>query len=189
MSSTQTIQLSTVLDRIAIQEAISCYARGVDRNDPELMRAAFHADAQLTMGTSKSLQTVDQFVAGIQAGWERFRAWGMHHTMNQHIELDGTVAHAETYYLALMRLKPGCEPPAFFPRDASANPALLWMMGGRYFDRLEQREDDWRIAFRLGSVEYLASSDATATKSMLEMIGDIARRDRSDPTYERPLQR
>jgi hypothetical protein len=174
-----------LLDRGAIQQVIGRYARGVDRNDPDLMRSAFHSDALL----SKQRQTVDQFVTGIQAGWGRFRAWAMHYTMNQTIDLEGDVAHAETYYLAVIRLKPGCEPPPYLPKDAGNDPSKLWFIGGRYCDRLEKREGRWRIAFRLGTMEWLMPGDGSATSPMLKLIGDVARPDSSDPSYERPLRR
>jgi len=181
--------IEELIARMAIQKAIGSYARGVDRNDPEIMRAAFHSDARLAMGTASQTQSVDQFIAGIQGGWERFRAWGMHYTMNQTIDLDGDTAHSETYYLAVMKLKDGCEPPAFLPKEAAQDGSAMWWIGGRYNDRLEKRDGEWRIAVRLGSLEWLMKGDTSATPPMLDMIGDIARRDRSDPSYERPLIR
>jgi hypothetical protein len=185
-----TEDIATLLDRAAIAQAIGRYARGVDRNDADLMRSAFHSDAKMTMGSSKSLQTVDQFVAGIQAGWQRFRAWGSHYTMNQTIDFNGDVAHAETYYMAVLRIRAGCEsPPPFLPKDAGNDPTKLWFMGGRYCDRLEKRADQWGIAFRLGTLEWLMQGDGSPTMPMLQLIGDVARQDRSDPSYERPLQR
>lgn len=183
-------RMAALLDRSAIELAIGHYARGVDRNDADLMRSAFHADAKLTMGTSKNLQTVNQFVAAIQAGWQKFRAWGMHYTMNQTIDVNGDTAHAETYYMALMRVKQGCDqPPPYLPKDAGDHPARIWFMGGRYCDRLEKRNGEWLISFRLGNMEWLAPGDGSPSLPMLQLIGDIARRDRSDPSYERPLTR
>ncbi len=189
MSGELAPELVEIAARTAIQKAIGAYARGVDRNDPDIMRKAFHADAVLTMGTGAHTQSVDQFVAGIQGGWERIRAWGMHYTMNQTIDVDGDAAHAETYYMAVMQLKDGAEPPPFLPRDAGAVPGTIWWMGGRYHDRLEKRGGDWRIAVRLGSLEWLMKGDMSATPAMLDLIGDISRRDRTDPSYERPLER
>jgi hypothetical protein len=177
--------LRFLLDRGAIQQVIGRYARGVDRNDAELLRSAFHNDALL----GNNRQTVDQFVAGIQAGWQRFRAWAMHYTMNQTIDVDDKIAHSETYYIAVIRLKPGCEPPPYLPKDAGNDPTRLWFIGGRYCDRLEKREGHWRIAFRLGTMEWLMPGDGSPTMPMLQLIGDIARQDQSDPSYERPLKR
>jgi hypothetical protein len=189
MQTTIDDQVAVLLERSAIEQAIGCYARGVDRNDADLMRSAFHGDAQMTMGTNKNLTTLDQFVAGIQAGWQRFRAWGMHYTMNQTIDIDGAIAHAETYYIAVIRLKQGCEAPPFLPKDAGNDPTKLWFMGGRYCDRVEKRGGQWRIAFRLGNMEWLMPGDGSPTFPMLQLIGNIARQDRSDPSYERPLGR
>jgi hypothetical protein len=177
--------LELLLDRSAIQQVIGRYARGVDRNDADLLRSAFHSDALL----GKNRQTVDQFTAGIQAGWQQFRAWAMHYTVNQTIDIDDKTAHSETYYMAVIRLKPGCEPPPYLPKDAGNDPTKLWFIGGRYCDRLEKREGYWRIAFRLGTMEWLMPGVGSPTMPMLELIGDIARRDRSDPSYERPLKR
>jgi hypothetical protein len=185
MGATTHENMSALWDRFAIKRVIGAYARGVDRNDAELMRSAFHPDARV----SKSLQTVDQYVAGIQAGWQRFRAQAMHCTMNQTIDIDGDTAHAETYYLAIISLKSGCEPPQYLPADAGNDPTKLWFIGGRYCDRLEKRDSEWRIAFRMGTMEALMPGDGSPTKSMLQLVGDIARQDRSDPSYERLLSR
>jgi hypothetical protein len=94
----------------------------------------------------------------------------MHFVGTQVIEIEGDVAWAETYCLALHRLRPVAGAPA---KD-KVRPV-------RYCDRLERREGEWRIAHRVcvyepGRVEPLGAEP-------LAPVG--AARDRSDPAYVR----
>src|SRR3546814_8807643 len=61
-----------------------------------------------------------------------------HSLLNNTVEIDGDSAHSETYYLFVAR-----------NRDES-----LWMAGGRYIDRLERRDGEWKIALRTNLIEW-----------------------------------
>src|SRR3546814_6697838 len=84
-------------DKQKIREVVTRYCRGVDRMDRDLFLSAYHPDAIDDHG----------FVV---AGPEAFWAWVHHYhttaqSTHQHIitnhscELDGNIAHAETYWL------------------------------------------------------------------------------------------
>jgi SnoaL-like domain len=59
----------------------------------------------------------------------------MHNICNVLIELDGDIARCESYVIVIVRL----------PQDEGA---MDWMHAGRYVDRFERRNGEWRIAYR-----------------------------------------
>jgi hypothetical protein len=63
-------------------------------------------------------------------------------------------------------------------------------MCGRYLDRLERREGTWRIAVRRATVELAFTADARLLQSSYFTAQgyETGRRDRSDASYERPLE-
>jgi hypothetical protein len=173
-------------DRQAILDCLMRYSRGVDRLDRELILSAYHPDA---------IDDHGMFVGDR----EEFADWviGMHsstHLSQQHClfnhscELDGKVAHTETYYM--------------FAGMNRVGPPLV-VSGGRYIDRFEKRDGRWAIAARLcirdwAPVEETPDpqdpSTLTAVRSalpagLLEFMrtGPLSTRDRDDPSYQRPL--
>jgi hypothetical protein len=94
----------------------------------------------------------------------------MHFLGTQVIEVDGDVAWAETYCLALHRL-----------RAIDGEPARDKVRPVRYCDRLERREGEWRIAHRV--VVYEPGRIDPLSDELLAASGGS--RDRSDPAYAR----
>lgn len=184
MTDEQARQLQVLVDRQAIHDVLMRYSRGVDRLDRELILSVYHPDAIDDHGV---------FVGGPAA----FADWviGMHsrlHQSHQHcqfnssVDLDGDVAHAETYYM-------------FAGMNQSGTP--LAMSGGRYIDRLEKRDGRWAIATRVCVRDWAPLTDlppvldqSTMTVVNLDdrtrrmmLQGRQPRRDRTDPSYDRPL--
>jgi ketosteroid isomerase-like protein len=164
--------LKNLIDRQAILDCMRRYCRGVDRRDHELIRSVYHADA------------IDDHGAFV-GGREEFIEWGrlrnetgpistQHHITNHSCEIDGDVAHAETYYIFNAR-----------NRDETVAEA-----GGRYLDRLERRDGEWRIAHRYCTVEWAGTVNAGpipfADIPDVEANGTPSR-SRDDPSYRRPL--
>ena len=165
--------LRELLDRQAIHDCIVRYCRGVDRMDRELIISAYHPDAIDDHGL---------FVGGPEAFADHFLAFhGEQQTGTQHIisnhfcELAGDTAHCETYWLFAAMNRQG--------------PALS-LGGGRYLDRMERRNGRWAIAARKCLMDWQGQPgeyDLTAEQLRTAMGAGIAARDRSDPSYERPL--
>lgn len=160
-------------DRQKIREVVTNYCRGVDRMDKDLLMSCYHPDAIDDHGF---------FVDGPEAFWD----WVNHYHNNaqvthQHIitnhtcDLDGDVAHSETYW---------------FFAGMDAKTFALTLGGGRYLDRMEKREGTWRIAARKCVSEWggvpTESKIAPEYHAMLRESGVVAR-DKSDSSYERPL--
>jgi hypothetical protein len=161
--------LQALLDRQAIADCVLRYTRGVDRADEELIRSAFFPDAIDHHGATV-VGTVDDFLAAWLPRLEN-RHRGQHYITNQSIDLDGDEAHVETYWLVI--LKPVGEDEGD-------------LIGGRYLDRFERRDGEWRIAKRVVVHEWHSRLDFTPMKTETRTDG-WTRRDRSDLSYTRPL--
>jgi ketosteroid isomerase-like protein len=174
-------------DRQAIHDCILRYSRGVDRLDRELLLSVYHPDAVDDHG---------MFVGGP----EEFADWALdmhrsthlsqqHCIFNHSCDLDGDVAHTETYYM-------------FVGMNRTGAPFVV--SGGRYVDRFERRAGRWAIAARVCIRDWAPvdqtpdmsdPSTLTAIRSTLSpdvvafMSGSgLPRRDRTDPSYDRPLR-
>lgn len=160
-------------DKQKIREAVTRYCRGVDRMDREMFLSAYHPDAVDDHGF---------FVGGPEDFWRwvsryhtNAQATHQHAITNHFCELDGDTAHCETYYL-------------FAGMDAKDG--TLSFGGGRYIDRMEKRDGEWRIAARKCVSEWggvpTQSKVPPQFMAMLRESGVVAR-DRSDSSYERPM--
>ena len=98
-----------------------------------------------------------------------------HYLMNPTIEVNGDVAHAETYYLFVGR---------YPDRDTP-----LTMVGGRYVDRLDRHADRWAIGRRVCTAEWRTTPSShlpdRGTPPIVPAI--IVSHDRDDVSYMRPL--
>ena len=165
-------RLERGLDRQEILDCLTRFSRGMDRFDRALFLSAFHADATIAAG---------DFVGGPEAlyDWARDlhdegQSATMHNLLNFTCEIDGDTAHTETYYLFVGR-----------NRDETN-----WTAGGRYVDRLERRDGDWRIATRCNAVEW--SGLVPTLPLPFADVPDIdgngpSTRDPEDLSYRRPL--
>jgi SnoaL-like domain len=172
MDADQLAQFERLLTRQEITDCLTRFCRGMDRFDRDLFLSAFHPDAQIAVG---------DFVGGPADLYDwahTMHAQGQiatqHNLLNNTCDIDCDTAHSETYYLFAAR-----------NRDESN-----WIAGGRYFDRLERRDGQWRIALRTNVIEWSGT-----VPTMPIPFGDVpdiggngvSARDRSDPSYQRPL--
>lgn len=160
-------RLQELLDRQEIEDCLKRYSRGLDRHDLELAKSAYHDDArddhQAYVGSGHGL--VDWATDFHSAYFDAHQ----HYLMNILIELEGDLAHAETYYIIGARKK-----------DLGT-----FLGGGRYIDRLERRGGHWAIAERVCTTEW--NVDPEVLKSWLPIQPHYAQ-DPSDPSYQRPLE-
>lgn len=160
-------------DRFEIEQCLLRYTRGVDRFDRELMQSAYHSDGWDQHGVSGG--NAETFCAWA-IGWHGNAQRSHHHNIsNTTIDLDGDMAHVETYYL-------------FVGDNREGPPTLSY---GRYIDRFEKRGGRWGIAHRVCAIEYSGFFGETQTPEDVRAricLGPCAR-DRSDLSYHRPLVR
>lgn len=179
--------LRILLDRQAIHDCIMTYSRGVDRLDRDLLMSVYHDDAIDDHGVF--IGGPDEMVGWAFANHRRSQFTHQHCQFNHTCDLAGDVAHTETYYMFVGM------------NDTIGEPYVIG--GGRYVDRFERREGRWAIAARkcirdwAPMKEHLTSArqiDLTVGRAwlrpgeveLLETCSQSAR-DRSDPSYERPL--
>ncbi len=161
-----------LLGRQDILDCLTRFSRGLDRFDRELFLSAFHPDATIAAG---------DFVGGpvdLYDWASRMHEEGQsathHNLLNHTCEIVDDTAHTETYYLFVAR-----------NRDETN-----WIAGGRYVDRLERHDGAWRIAVRTNTVEWsgIIPTMELPFADVPDIHGNGApTRDRSDPSYQRPL--
>jgi hypothetical protein len=134
MSERTADELRALLDERAIERVLVRYARGIDRCDEALIASVYHEDSHDEHGSFRG--TGREFARWVVAVLrESFEATS-HCVSNATIELDGDAARVESYVVAYHRT-----------RSQRSAPKLV-VVGGRYLDRFERRDGQWRIARR-----------------------------------------
>jgi hypothetical protein len=131
-------RLRLVEDRQAIYDVIVRYCRGVDRSDPDLILTAFHDDAidnhfGVVLPFREAIGTLKAARSGGRS--PPSKTTSMHNICNVLIEVDGDIARCESYVIVIVRI-------------AQDGGDIDWMHAGRYVDRFERRNGEWRIAYR-----------------------------------------
>lgn len=160
-------------DKMKIREVVTNYCRGVDRMDKDLLFSCYHPDAIDDHGF---------FVGDREAFWafvnryhNNAQATHQHIITNHSCTLEGNTAHTESYWLFA----------AIDAKDFS-----LSLGGGRYIDRMEKRNGEWRIAARKCIAEWGGvPTQGKVPPEALAMLRSnaIQSRDRKDCSYDRPL--
>jgi hypothetical protein len=166
-------RLEELLDRQDILDCITRISRAIDRFDRELFLSGYHADAVIDAG--EFVGDPAKVYDGGAALHEQGQSSTLHHLTNHSCEIDEDAAHAETYWQYAGRNRDGSN----------------WVAGGRYVDRLERREGEWKIAFRCTLLEW-SGTIPSSTVPLFEKVSDahvngIASRSKQDPSYRRPL--
>jgi len=138
-----------IADRMAIQDCLFRYVRGVDRKDWALVRSAYHPDAYDDHGNYKG--GIDGFIDSLVKRHATIEQ-SMHVVGNVVIEFDGPDgALLEAYFITHQRLSPAAgDARLAYLRGGSAGPdqAVETEVVGRYVDRMTRRDGEWRIAHR-----------------------------------------
>src|SRR5690606_31431683 len=116
----------------------------LDRHDDEMLRSVFHPDAVDNHGFWVGPR--DAFVEWANHECHNALHAHMHNITSHTCEIDGDVAHAESYVIFVHRFKDG---------------KTVHVGGERYLDRLEKRGGEWRIVFRRLILDYRYAADGT----------------------------
>jgi ketosteroid isomerase-like protein len=143
--------------RHQIRNVLARHSRGVDRADANLLGSAYHADASVDYGFFAGPAST---LVALLADAQKAALPTLHRTSNCEIRVSGDRALSESLVIAYVE-----------------ETALQRMVFGRYLDRLECRDGDWRIAHR----SYVLDGNTNRPSSAA----------RSDPplTNDRQLQR
>jgi hypothetical protein len=147
--------LQTLLDKQACAEVMMTYCRAIDHRDEELLRSVFHPGSQHRhrfigpssdpSRPSKPGEPGDFVAYALAVLATHLRT---HHQLGNifiEVEPGGRVAYTEAYFTAYHRLRPKGDPLA--SPTAYDTEMDVWV-GGRYMDRMEKRDDVWKIANR-----------------------------------------
>lgn len=124
----------------AIRECIYRVDRGVDRIDVELLRSAFHSDAQVQWMAPASVPVNDWLTAFREVQTRTQRA--QHLIGNVLIELNGDTANVESYEVARHLTNMGEE----------------WkdlVYSARYLDTFTRRDGEWKIQTRVKIMDWV----------------------------------
>jgi hypothetical protein len=165
-------KLQYLADRQEILDCVTRNSRGNDRFDTELVASTYHADGWHELGHKR----ISGPLYGKHANESHSAICdiNLHNVTMQSCEIDGNVAHAESYVIGLFA-------------DKGAETSR--MMAGRYVDRLEKRDGNWRIALRRATVEVVMEGKAILPNGQTPPGTGYLKgsRDRADPSYQRPL--
>jgi hypothetical protein len=156
-------------DRQEIYDCIMRYCRGIDRLDREMLLSAYHPGALDDHGPF--VGPVEAFADHVFTLHSTYQHRTQHHITNHRCELEGDVAHCESYYIF---------------RSLNKEPPLHTNASGRYLDRMEKRGGRWAIAERICLVEI--RNDHWAPTGF-EGDSDYmpVSRDENDTSYRHPL--
>ena len=163
-------EIRALLDKDAIRDCLYRYCRGIDRADEELLRCVYWPDAHDSHGAYVGTASgfVAQAVPRLRSGGR-----GVHQIGNILIELHGDVAAVESSFLALQT-------------NAYA-PTLETFLCGRYLDRFERREGQWRIAERTVVYDWIEERSraelAQQDNDLFAKRRPTGARSASDPVY------
>ncbi len=158
-------------DREAIRECLYRYCRGVDRLDEEMVRSAYWPDV------------VDSHL-DFTGNAEEFIAWSFplmrsmdqtqHFICNILTTIHGASADGETYFFGFHRIN-------------GPNGKFDLVAGGRYVDRFERRNGEWRISNRLVVTDWFRQFPDSAdwSNGMLGFMIEPGGRMPNDESYQR----
>jgi len=161
-----------LMDRTQIMDCIAGHARGCDRHDVDLITAAYQCDGIDEHGNVTNLGAeYSDWANRTHAATSQVHT---HNITTHTCEIDGDNAHAESYVIVVL---------------LSLDGRTAQFISGRYVDRLERRDGQWRIAVRRSTVEVMFLADAAVLQSSFfkDTGYPVGTRDRTDLSYQRPL--
>ncbi len=145
--------IDDLVARRDVYHVLTSYCRALDRCDAPLMASVYWPDGIDNHGVfnGNAAEFADFIIREIQNWFEVT----MHAIMNVHMEIEGDVACTESYLFAYHKVRAEKAEEIFGSRymqmlDTSRLDAgnHHFYYGGRYIDRLERRDGEWRIAKR-----------------------------------------
>ena len=162
------VSFRALLDQVALRDLVMRYCRGCDRRDFALVRSLYHDDAIDDHG-AMFRGGPDEFVAWlpqVTSHWELTR----HEVANSLFAIDGDFAEGEHLVRAWHRTPP--------PNRKE------FIVYGRYLDRYERRDSQWKFAHRSLVFDHGEVRDVDEL-AQVQMGGDASHgtAGRSDPSW------
>ncbi|MBW8785464.1 MAG: nuclear transport factor 2 family protein [Novosphingobium sp.] len=165
-------ELRYLRDRQEILDCVVSTARGNDRHDKDLIVGSYHPDSLHELG--RNLIPGPAYGDHANHAHAAISEVNLHNVTMQSCEIEGDVAHAESYVIGLF---------------ADKGAQMSRILAGRYIDRLERREGKWRLVLRRATVEVALEGQAILPNGNGVLGSGYLKgnRDRADPSYQRPL--
>src|SRR5207249_104587 len=142
-------------DRLEILDCIARNSRGCDRFDTDLVSSSYLPGGMDEHGFE--VNPGEKYGEHANAVHGASFQLTMHNITTHSCEIDGDVAHAESYAVGL-----------FLDKDGNTGRVLA----GRYIDRLERRNGVWGIVVRRSTLDVLLTGDASLSNSpMMQQMG------------------
>ena len=134
--------LARLLAKDAITEVLNRFARGADSADLDLIRSVYWPEATDDHGNFSG--NAMEFAEHAMGVLKTFRTT-MHLLTNIEIAFPAAgLADSRCYFYAYHEHLPG----------ADGTPPMVTIVGGRYIDRLEARNGEWRILKRVVTMDW-----------------------------------
>ena len=153
-----------------LHELLARFCRGVDRADEEILLSVWHEDATVDYGFMKgSAQEFCRRMAAMNPDIIRT----IHCVSNELFEVNGEKAAGESYLFSIStRLLNGKE--------------MDTLVAGRYLDRFERRNGEWRLLQRTFVMDWNMNQPSTGEwkgEGRFGVLNNHGRRDKTDFLY------
>lgn len=158
-------------DRQDILDCIYRESRGRDRQDVDMINSCWWEDGVDEHGPM--IVGAAEYAERANAGHRLFFNSTSHNITNHACRIEGDTAHCESYVVG-----------ALFWQDNKTTTIAF----GRYLDRLERRNGEWRLLVRRCTIEMTADCDASWVFSQNVKGFLKGQWNKDDPYYDQPYE-
>jgi ketosteroid isomerase-like protein len=162
--------LEEMIDEFQLRKLVNAYCRAVDRGDLARLRELYHHDALDEHGGFYG-GTASDFLDELAAARPYIRSM-QHNITTVNFAIDGDVAEGEIYTIATHTL-------------AGRKGDVDVVVGGRYLDKYEKRDDAWKFIERTIVTDWAHVNDPSSVDLSHPITRDTLKGtpDASDPSY------
>lgn len=173
-----------------VGDVLTRYCRALDRADLAMMETVYWPDGEDIHGIYSG--RASEFVPFIISEITKYFTMGTHCLLNVDIEIDGDHAASESYLYSACRVRNGMAEEmlgsSYFGQLAGSGLDAgheMFVMAGRYLDRFEKRDGEWRILRRMVVSDWNAShpSNQILEQGMHQTLRPIGEWGKGDPVY------
>jgi hypothetical protein len=158
-------RIDALLDKAEILELLNRYSRGIDRHDVDLIHDFFDLDGVDNHGAFEGNR--EEFAEWSNSVHEQTTVAHSHLVGSPTIVVSGDEARSEMYVYAVLKLNAG---------------DTVDIVGGRYLDKLQRRDGQWKVMRRTFLVDWSFEADSKDRRKMMTRY-PIGKWDESDPSY------
>jgi len=190
MTADRKAALADLVARRDIEDVLTRYCRALDRADLAMMETVYWPDGTDIHGIFSG--NAAEFVPFIIREIRNYFVMGTHCLLNISIEVDGDRAASESYLYSPCRVRSDMVPDILGERYAKLCAGLgidpgheHFVMAGRYLDKFERRNGEWRIFQRQVVMDWNdpSSSQQITDEGMMATLRPMGEWGKGDPVY------